>query len=92
MQKKRLAVGLLLLVASAVSYELVHLTEASPASGAPVESVPVSGVHAAAVPIMLPVPVAAQTSLFGPVSDAALFAATGAALFVIAAGIRHRAS
>ena len=92
MQKRHLLVGLVMLVASAVSYGLVQLTEAS---GAPTEiAEPAAqggmGVTAAASPIVLPPDTVSIVSLIDSVPDAAMLFATGATLLALAAGMRRR--
>lgn len=96
MRKRHLAVGLVMVVASAVSYqsyELVHVTESSPAVTAEVGDAPPSsmGIHAAVVPRVMPAPAPKESKMLESIPDAVLLGATGAALFVIAAGVRRRA-
>lgn len=85
-----------MVVASAVSYqsyELVHLTEAGPAVTAEVGEMPPSsmGIHAVVLSRVMPAPAPQEPTMFEAISDAVLLGATGAALFVIAAGVRRRA-
>jgi hypothetical protein len=95
MRKRHLAVGLVMVVVSVVSYqssELVHLIEAGPAVTTEVGEMPPSsmGIHAAVLPRVTPAPAPKEPRMWDSLSDAVLLGATGAALFVIAAGVRRR--
>lgn len=92
MRKRHLIVGVFMVVASAVSYELVHPTEASPASVELIEAA-TAGVafKTAVVPLVMTSDSSDLVSVFESVSDAAVLGATGAVLLVIAAGVRRRA-
>lgn len=96
MRKRHLVAGVVMLVASVVSYqsyELVHLTEASLAAAGDVREMPPAsvGVHAAVVPRVIPAQAPPAATKLEPIFDAMLLGATGAALFVIAAGVKRRA-
>jgi hypothetical protein len=91
MQKRYVVVGAVMLVASAVSYGLVQMTEASPATVEMVATAGSSiGIAAAAAPLVLPVTPAVEFATEShSATDAAMLLATGATLIGIAAGVRR---
>jgi hypothetical protein len=92
MQKRNVVVGLAMILAFAVSYQLVVFTETRPTTEESVETVtPSVGITAAVVPIATVADDSAIASVFESVSDAAVLGVTGAALFALAAGVRRRA-
>lgn len=78
-------------MAGAVSYQLVHPTEASPAAVELVEAAIPGVAFKSVAPLIVATDAVDQLSMFDAVSDAAVLGATGAALLVIAAGVRRRA-
>jgi hypothetical protein len=92
MQKSNVVVGLAMVLAFAVSHQLVVFTEVRPTTVESVETItPTVGITAAVVPIA---PVSDDSTLATvseSVSDAAMLGVTGATLFALAAGVRRRA-
>ena len=91
MRKRHLVVGVFLLMAGVVVYQLRQPTEASPAAVELVEVTPGIAFKAAVVPLVMTSESSDVVSVFDSISDAAVLGATGATLLVIAAGVRRRA-
>ena len=90
MQKRHLLVAVVMLVASAVSYSLVQMTEASQSIDTAAPARHGMGVTAAASPLVLAVDTVSLASMIDAVPDAAMLFATGATLLAVAAGVRRR--
>jgi len=91
MRKRHLVVGVFLVMAGVVVYQLRQPTEASPAAVELVEVTPGIAFKAAVVPLVMTSESSDVVSVFDSISDAAVLGATGATLLVIAAGVRRRA-
>jgi hypothetical protein len=91
MRKRHLVVGVFLVMAGFVVYQLRQPTEASPAAVELVEVTPGIAFKAAVVPLVMTSESSDVVSVFDSISDAAVLGATGATLLVIAAGVRRRA-
>lgn len=91
MRKRHLIVGVFVVMASVVLYELIRPTEASPAAVELVEVTPGIAFKAAVVPPVMASEPSDVVSVFDSISDAAVLGATGATLLIIAAGVRRRA-
>jgi len=91
MRKRHLVVGVFLVMAGVVVYQLRQPTEASPAAVELVEVTPVIAFKAAVVPLVMTSESSDVVSVCDSISDAAVLGATGATLLVIAAGVRRRA-
>jgi hypothetical protein len=84
MQKRPLVVGAVML-ASALSYGVVQMTEASPAVGVTSSSEMTS----ATTPVLQVAPSSDVATLFGSLSDTTTLLAAGVTLLGIAAGVRR---
>jgi hypothetical protein len=86
MRKRHLIVGVVMLVASAVSFDLVQ-TAATPSAAELVDARDDVGLTASATPLVVAAPGMIET--LDSLSDAAILLAAGAALFAVAAGVRR---
>jgi drug/metabolite transporter (DMT)-like permease len=92
MQKRHLIVGLVMFVASVVSYGYVHMTAASPAIEVVDTATPSVGVTAAASPLVFPAAALEVSEALVSLPDSGILFAAGVALMGLAAGIRRHVS
>jgi hypothetical protein len=85
-------VGLVMFLASVLSYGFVHMTAASPAIEVVDTANPSVGVTAAASPLVIPSAALEVSEALVPLSDAGMLFATGIALMGLAAGVRRHVS
>ena len=89
MRKRHVVVGVVMLLASAVSYGLVQMTEASAAFEVVASATPMMNLASAPAPLVTPSPAAGFGGVLGSISDTTMMFAIGAALIGIAAGVRR---
>ena len=88
MEKRHLVVGVVMFLASAASYGLVQMTEASPTVDVIAVASPVMSVTSVA-PLITAAPALEFSETFGSLSDTTMMFAAGAVLLGLAAGVRR---